>query len=110
MKNEKYRGLSLFGSNLDEKQEYFGDVYSTTYKGSFAELAQAHRHRTLDYQIELLDKKEYFIPPIIEDNYLLVNEWLSDMKVVSDVNPQGELVKIHESGKYEDFILKCKER
>ena len=110
MKNEKYRNLSLFGNHLDKKEEYFGNVYSTTYKGSFAQLAQAHRHRTLDYQMELLDKKEYFIPPIIADNYLLVDEWLNDMKVVSDVVPQGELVLIHESGKYEDFILKCKER
>ena len=110
MKNEKYRGISLFGSNLDKKEEHFGDIYSTTYKGSFAQLAQAHRHRTLDYKIELLDEKEYYVPPIIEDNYLLVDEWLNDMKRVGEVNPQGELVRIYECGKYEDFILKCKER
>jgi hypothetical protein len=29
---------------------------------------------------------------------------------VKDITPQGELVKINEMGKYEDFILKCKER
>lgn len=110
MKNEKHRSLSLFGKDLDKKEEHFGDVYSTLYKGSFAELAQAHRHRTLDYQIELLNDKEYFIPPIIMDDEALVKEWLSDMNKVSDVTPQGELVKISEVGKYEDFILKCKER
>lgn len=110
MKNEKERNLSLFGTNLKDKEEYFGDVYSTTYKASFAELAQAHRHRTLDYQMELLPEKEYFIPPIIEGNQMLVNEWLQDMQIVKEIIPQGELIRINETGKYGDFILKCKER
>ncbi len=110
LKNEKHRKLSLFGNNLDKKEEHFGDIYSTVYKGSFAQLAQAQRHRTLDYQMEILDEKEYFVPPIIADDPTLVNEWLSDMRIVKDVNPQGELVNMWETGTYEDFILKCKER
>ena len=110
MRNEKHRSISLFGKDLDKKEEYFGNVYSTTYKGSFAQLAQAHRHRTLDYQMEFLDKKEYFVPPIIEDDKDLVNEWIHDISSVKDVTPQGELVKIHEEGSYDNFILKCKER
>ena len=110
LKNEKHRSLSLFGTNLSSKEEYFGSVYETTYKGSFAEFAQAQRHRTLDYQMELLKDKEYFVPPIIEDDDLLVKMWLEDMQAVKDVNPQGELVQISEMGKYDDFILKCKER
>ena len=65
MRNEKHRKLSLFGTNLAEKEVHFGDVYSTHYEASFAEVAQAQRHRTLDYQIEMLSKKKYFIPPII---------------------------------------------
>lgn len=110
MANDKYRSISLFGKDLNKKEQHFGDVYSYTYKSSFAYLAQAHRHRTLDYQMEILDKKEYFIPPIICEDPVLVNEWLQDMEIVKDVTPQGELVKINEIGKYEDFILKCKER
>lgn len=110
MKNDKHRGLSLFEHALEKSEEHFGDVYCTTYKGSFAQLAQAHRHRTLDYQMEMMQEKEYFIPPIIMDDPLLVEEWLQDMQVVGDVTPQGELVIINETGKYEDFILKCKER
>ena len=39
-----------------------------TYKGTFAEFAQAQRHRTLDYKMEMLEEKEYFIPPIILDD------------------------------------------
>jgi len=110
MQNEKYRSLSLFGKDIEKKEEYFGNIYSTKYKASFALLAQAHRHRTLDYQMEMLDDKEYFIPPIIEDEEMLVQEWLKDMKTVKDINPQGELIYINETGKYDDFILKCKER
>lgn len=110
LKNDKHRSLSIFGKDLDKKEEYFGNVYSTVYKGSFAQYAQIQRHRTLDYQLEILDEKEYFIPPIITDDKKLVDEWLKDMQTVSDVYPQGELVRISEVGKYEDFILKCKER
>lgn len=110
LKNEKHRTISLFGKNLDFKEEHFGDVYSTLYKGSLAEYAQAQRHRTLDYQMEFLDKKEYYTPPIIADDQMLVDEWLGDMQIVRGVTPQGELVKISEVGKYDDFILKCKER
>ena len=109
MKNEKHRKLSLFGENLNIKREYFGDVYSTNYEGTFAQLAQAQRHRTLDYQMEFLKDKEYYVPPIL-DNVTLVEEWLADMNQVKNVTPQGELVLINEMGKYEDFILKCKER
>lgn len=110
MKNDKFRTISLFGTNLDKNKDYFSNIYETTYKASFAYLAQAQRHRTLDYKMEILKKKEYFVPPIIVDDKELVSEWLNDMDIVSSVYPQGELVLITESGKYEDFILKCKER
>ena len=110
MQNEKQRKISLFGRNLNSQEEYFGNVYSTNYKGSLAELAQAQRHRTLDYKIEFLDNKEFYIPPIIEDDDILVKQWLADMIKVAELTPQGELVIINEIGKYEDFILKCKER
>jgi len=110
LKNEKQRRVSLFAKDIEKRQEIFSDVYSTIYKGSFAQLAQAQRHRTLDYEFTFLEKKEYYIPPIIEDNKALVEEWLQDISSVADINPQGELVLIHESGKYEDFLLKAKER
>ena len=110
MRNEKYRKLSLFGNNLDKREEYFGEIYSTSYKSSLAFMAQAQRHRTLDYQMEFLPEKEYFVPPIIATDQTLVEEWLGDMNQVKEVIPQGEMVTIHETGKYDDFILKCKER
>lgn len=110
MENEKERSLSLFGTNLENIEEYFGNVYSTVYKGTFAQLAQAHRHRTLDYQMERLETPEFYIPPILLDDQALVEEWLEDINKVKNINPQGELINISEMGKYEDFILKCKER
>lgn len=109
MKNEKNRKLSLFGNNLNKKEDYFGDIYSTVYKGSFAQYAQAHRHRTLNYSLELEEDKNFYIPEIIlNTNY--VDAWLNDMNMVKEFNPQGELVVISENGTYEDFVLKCKER
>lgn len=110
MTNDKNRSFSLFGSNLDKKKDYFGDVYSTNYKMSFAGLAQAQRHRTLDYKMERTDEKEYFVPPILENDPVLVNEWLNDIESVKDVTPIGELVLVNENGNYENFILKCQER
>jgi len=44
--NEKCRSISLI-SDGRKTEEYFGDVYSTTYNASFAELAQSQRHRTI---------------------------------------------------------------
>lgn len=115
LQNEKHRSLSLFADNLkegllDSEEEIFEEVYSTTYKGTFAQLAQAHRHRTLDYKMERLENKEYYVPPIIRDDKKLVEEWLKDISSIGSVIPQGEMVLINEKGKYEDFILKCKER
>ena len=105
----KKRELSFFAKRKNRKEE-FGENYCTTYLASFAELAQAQRHRTLDYKLEFLKEKEFYIPPILDDDLALIQEWLTDMNIVEEVTPQGELVKINEVGKYEDFILKCKER
>lgn len=110
LKNEKSRELSIFGTDLDKKEEYFGNVYSTKYLGSFAMFAQAQRHRTIFYQLELLDDKKYFIPPIIMDDEKMVSEWLNDISGLGNIYPMGELVLISEEGLYDNFILKCKER
>lgn len=106
--NRKNRSFTLLATN--DKQEYFGDTYTTNYKGSFAQLAQAHRHRTIDYEIKLLEKNEYYVPPILKDEKELVNQWLEDISSVGDVYPQGQLIMINESGTYDNFILKAKER
>ena len=110
MKNEKQRHFSLFAKDLEKKEDFFGDVYSTTYKTSFAELAQAQRHRTINYQMQFLNNNEYFIPLIIKDDDVLKEEWLKDIRSLKSINPQGELILVNERGIFENFILKCKER
>ena len=110
MRNEKNRKVSLFGKNINLNNHYYGDVYSTNYKSSLAYLAQAQRHRTLHYNMEFLEEPEFYVPPIISDSVILKNEWKEDMMRVKDVVPQGEIVKIHEAGMQEDFVLKLKER
>lgn len=102
------RGFSLIAKK--DRVEYFGDVYSTKYLGSFAELAQAQRHRTLNYEMRELDKKSYYIPRIIQNDDFLKSKWIEDMVKVEDLTPQGQLVQIYERGTPENFILKMKER
>lgn len=105
----KNRKLSLFG-RVTPPEEYFGDVYATTYEASFAELAQAQRHRTINYDIQLLNEAKFFVPPIIKDCEELVIEWLEDCKKQANEFPQGMLVSIREYGTMDHFIWKLKER
>ena len=104
----KKRGLSFFATRKDRKEE-FGENYCTTYLASFAELAQAQRHRTLIYEMTLLEDAKYYIPPIIKGTEL-EDEWLRDMESLKDYFPQGMLLKINERGTVENFVLKCTER
>lgn len=110
MRNEKHRGLSLFGTDLEKTEIHFGDTYSTTYEASYAQLAQAHRHRTINYQMQKTAEDSFFVPPIIENNPGLVSMWLDDMFSVNANTPQGKKVFVAELSTYWYFILKCKER
>lgn len=105
---KKGRSFSLF-SERNFRNEEFGENYSTTYLASFAQLAQAQRHRTLSYEMTLLDSPMYYIPPIIK-NTELENEWIKDISSLKDLFPQGMLVKVNERGTIENFVLKCTER
>ena len=105
----KKRTLSLFDTRKNRKEE-FGENYCTTYKGTFAEFAQAQRHRTIDYKITIPEENEYYIPLIIKDNEELKNEWLKDINSLGAKCPQGLLININERGTVENFILKTKER
>ena len=104
----KNRSFSLF-STRHNRYEEFGENYCTSYLASFAQLAQAQRHRTLSYEMSLLDTPEYYIPPIIRGTDL-ENSWLEDIPSLSQYFPQGMLVKVNERGTIENFVLKCTER
>ncbi len=103
----KGKPLSIFASR--ERKEEFGENYCTTYLASFAELAQAQRHRTLYYEISFLDKAKYYVPPIIRGTEH-EEEWLKDISSLEEYYPQGMLLKINERGTVENFVLKCTER
>ena len=104
----KNRKFSLFSERKNRKEE-FGENYCTTYLASFAELAQAQRHRTLSYEINFLEKPQFYVPPIIRGTDL-EKEWIEDIRSLEKNFPQGMLVKITERGTVENFILKCTER
>ena len=106
----KNRHISLMADDNQPRQEYFGDVYCTTYKASWAELAQAQRHRTINYQVQYPEQPTFYVPVILRENQELATEWLNDMQKVKDHHPQGELIQIIERGTPENFILKSYER
>lgn len=108
MNDGKNREFSLIGKRV--RQEQFGECYSVNYKGTFAMLAQAQRHRTLHYEMMLDENPEFYIPLILQENPALVEEWLRDMEKVAEILPQGQLLNINERGDYENLILKAKER
>lgn len=111
----KNRDFSLFGDPI-LKQD-FSSNYQCTYKMSFAALAQAQRHRTLDFNINKLTfvndfekNRDFYIPPIIKDEPNLVKEYLNDLASIAETLPQATLVDVVERGTYENFIQKTKER
>ena len=88
-----------------------GKMYNIGYKGTFAEYAQAQRHRSLSYTMQFDGiSKEFYIPEILLGDIDLMDEWLADMRSVAQYIPNGTLVFIEESGNIEKFYLKSMER
>lgn len=108
----KCRKLSLFSKHNDF-QDYFGDVYSTTYDVSFASFGHLHRHRSINYELFNLNNlydlsnPKFFIPPMFED---VCEEWIADLESLKYNYPQAMLVSVHEWGHYLDFYSKAVER
>ena len=104
----KNRRLAIIG---DEKpEEYFGDVFATSYEMSFAAFAQEERHRTEKHNIILLDELKFIVPQSIRKSAVLTNEWLRDCESMATRFPQGMLVCVNEYGRLDWFIQKLKER
>lgn len=96
--------------NTDKVVPQYGRMYTVGYYGSFAQYAQAQRHRTLFYNMQFDGvSKQFFVPKIIR-NTEYEQEWLEDMQVVAKYVPTGTMVYIEESGKIEYFFLKSMER
>lgn len=114
LKDPKGRRLSLFATR--KRAEEWGENYSTNYYGSFAQLAQVQRHRTLSYEFSFPDfegsvrhNPSFYIPSLLY-NGKYEKEWLTDAEKVFSNYPQGMMVRINERGTPENFIMKCSER
>jgi len=108
LRNQTDRHLNFFGEPVEE---HFGDMYSTNYLMSFAGLAQAHRHRTIEYhvskEINLGASNGFFIPEIISSDKKLMNEWHGDLEKISRNDfPQAQLLLVSEMGSLRDFRSK----
>lgn len=108
----KNRKLSLIDRRVNRPIiKQYGDIYKVAYEGSFAQLAQAQRHRTIHYNFIMpTDEKKFYIPPILKNNDYFVKEWLKDCKSMADRFPQGMLVNVVETGNIDYLIMKAKER
>lgn len=104
---------------LANEKDEIADTYKLIYFGSLAMLAQAQRHRTLRYKMNLEDAGEFgfYVPEIIyeyekkiEAPNSVSKEWSNDINSLKDIIPQGTAVRITEQGLFEDYALKCKER
>lgn len=102
-----------YGYNKVLPENYVGNTYSVSYKGTFAQLAQAHRHRTLHYTMwftgDSAEEYGFYIPEILKGTEFEA-EWLADITSVAYCFPQGTLVMTTEEGLTKHFYLKCKER
>ncbi len=109
LRDGKDRKFSLFATRY--RREEIGENYCINYEGTFSELAQAQRHRTIWYEMMIpdLNNCEFYVPPIIEDEELRA-EYLADMEKLKDRFPQGMLIHINERGIIENYGLKCRER
>lgn len=108
IKDYRNREFSLLKED-NTFDEQFGRSYSTNYDATIPAFADIQRHRTLDDSFSLKEKKEFYIPKIIRPKKELVDLWLEDISSISEF-PQGMLVNVNETGKYEDFIMKLYER
>ena len=111
IQNGKNRQVSMFRER--PVVEYFGDVYATNFRCSFAVYMHLNRHRTLKYYMQTPAepaKLEFYVPELIADKADLRAEWLADLDKLRDHYPQAMLVQVSEMGNLEDFILKAIER
>lgn len=109
MDDGKFRSLSLIKPGKAHN-EIFDTVYSVNYEASLAYLAQAQRHRTINYEINNFNTGKFYTPKILTEDNNLVADWQDDIHSVAKNIPQGTIVGINERGLSENFILKLKER
>jgi len=112
LENQTDRHLSLF-SDGKLNEDYFGKgIYSANSIMSFAGLAQAHRHRTINYSViegtQLGAPLGFFSPEILDISPTLKDEWNEDLReIAKDDFPQAQKLLVNEKGTIEDFRSKA---
>ncbi|MDD2678527.1 MAG: FAD-dependent thymidylate synthase [Candidatus Nanoarchaeia archaeon] len=107
--NCKSKGMKLNWHSLFDYEEYFGATYCANYSLSFAALAQAQKHRGINYQVKDFEEiTDFFVPRILPKD--LSNEWLSDLESIAGIWPQAGLLNVSERGTLERFAMKAIER
>ena len=97
----------------EEVDNNYGFSYSTSYSSSFVALAQAQRHRTVEYYMIFspVYNRNFYVPVMISDVKELSDEWVRGLDSLAETNyPQATLVGVIEAGTLENFKLKCEER
>ncbi len=104
--------MNLFGNPV---QEVFSkDIYAVNVEQSMASIAQAHRHRTIDYHFfdgwQLGAPLGFFVPPIVQ-HIGKEREWIRDLEFVAETDfPQGQILGVAERGNIEYLAMKSDER
>lgn len=101
-----------YAEDVHSEDDKIGFMYNISYTASFAQIAQAERHRTLKYYMMCnfgIPHLDFFVPPMIRGTDY-EQEWLADLTSVADILPQATKVVIIETGDIANFVLKCKER
>ena len=107
-----YTNTFDYTEKTHSEDDIIDTVYQVAYPASFVHIAQAERHRTLQYFMYFNPCSkvfDWFVPPIIRGTEY-EGQWLEDLELVKDIIPQATQVMIVETGHISKFILKCEER
>lgn len=106
----KNRRISLFGDKKYESiPDFFSYAYQTSFYSTFACEAQNQRHRSESNFIYIPDNFNFYVPEILE-NKNDIDEWLTDAKLVDGTYPQGQIIKVVQTGSLDTLALKATER
>ena len=107
-----YTGDFHYTEETHSEDDIIDTMYQVAYPASFVHIAQAERHRTLQYFMFFNPHSnifDWFVPPIIRGTDY-ESMWIEDLESVKDIVPQATQVMIVETGHISKFLLKCEER
>lgn len=107
-----YTNTFDYTESTHSEDDIIDTMYQVAYPASFVHIAQAERHRTLQYFMYFNPCSkvfDWFVPPIIRGTEY-ESQWIEDLESVKDIIPQATQVMIVETGHISKFILKCEER